>query len=306
MAFQRIVSRTLPDGTIARVFPFHISLEGLESNLICREEEDYAVVDKLMFVSAWACNTLIIIEIVMSSHGHIGLLAPSLEHARKTAEVLKQKCSMYLAYKYNERHVLRDTEAYVQLLENDWHVRNVLAYIPRNIVETGIRIEDYPWCGFRGMFTQGSCADGVKAVSALTRREKEMLFHTHADLSRVPWKLDRADRLVPASCCDWQYLESAFLGDQAFFLKTIGSVNCAEMEQTLLNAQRRWRPDAEFLLTANDVAGRWFQKSPAELTLEQKSRLIPYLYRCYRTSVSQLARCLKTNPEFVSEMIRKR
>lgn len=234
MPFQRIVDRVLPDGTLSRVYPFHISLEGLESNLLCREEEDYAVVDKLMFVSAWTCNTLIIIEIVMSSHGHIGLLAPSLLHAERTAEVLKQKCSMYLAHKYNEHSVLRKTDAFVQMCENDWHVRNTLAYIPRNIIETGMRIEDYPWYGYRGMFTKGSRADGVKAVASLTRREKEALFHTHADLSRVPWLLDRADRLVPASCCDWEYLESAFLGDQAFFLKTIGTVNCAEMEQKLV------------------------------------------------------------------------
>lgn len=306
MPFQRIVTRVLPDGTSRRVYPFHISLEGLEKNLLCREEEDYDVVEKLMFVSAMESNCLIVIYIVMSNHGHTCVLAPAWENAAQLAEKLKKRCSMFIAGKYDEHQVLARTSACIQLLDSDWYVRNTLAYIPRNAKDTGQRIEDYPWSGYRGMFVGGKSTDGVRAVSGLTRREKEALFHTHAKLDRVPWLLDRDDRLVPASCCDWEYLESAFAHDQTFFLKTIGAINPAEMEQKLVLNLRNRQNDSAFRLTVSDLSDRWFQKTPAELTLEQKTRLVPYLYRSYRTTVPQLARCLIEDPETIRRMVRKK
>ena len=66
MAFQRIVTRVLPDGTTRKVYPFHISLEGMESTLLCRDDEDYDQLEKCIYVSAWKGNCLVIIEIVMS------------------------------------------------------------------------------------------------------------------------------------------------------------------------------------------------------------------------------------------------
>lgn len=306
MAFQRIVSRTLPDGNTAKVYPFHLSLEGLEDNLLCRDEEDYDVVEKFMFVSAWESNVLVIDHVVMSSHGHAGVLAPSMQHVERMSATLKQRCSMYIADKYGEHHMLRGTSADIQLLDTDWYVRNVLAYIPRNVVELGIKVEEYPWCGYRAMFTGGVSRAGVRAVSSLSRREKEALLHTHADLSRVPWQLDCNGHLVPSTCLDWQYLEAAFGNDQAFFLKAIGTVNCAEMEQKLVTNLRKWRPDSSFLLTVNELADRWFQKRPFELSPDQKTRLVPYLYRCYRTSVPQLARCMRMDREEVERILRPR
>ena len=306
MTFQRIVTRTLPDGTISKVFPFHISLEGLENNLLCRDEEDYDVVEKTLFVSAWEANCIVVIHIIMSNHGHACVLAPTWEHAYKLSESLKKRCSMFIADKYNEHNVLSRTSACIQLLDSEWYVRNTLAYIPRNAKDTGQRIEDYPWSGYRGMFVGGKSADGIRKVAALTRREKESLFHTHANLDRVPWLLDRNGHLVPASCCDWEYLESAFGNDETFFLKTIGTVNAAEMEQKLILNLKERQTDSAFILTVSDISGRWFQRTLAELTLEQKTRLLPYLFRSYRTSVSQLARCLKEDPATVERIIRKR
>ena len=303
MAFQRVVERKLPGGETARVYPFHISLEGLEGDMLCREEEDYDVVERLMFTSAWKCNVLIVMHVVMSNHGHLGVLARGLESVRELAECLKQKCGMFLRAKYGVRKALKETSADIQLLDTDRYVRNAFAYIAHNVADTGRRLEDYPWCSYRGMFTNGSLAAGVKSVRSLTRREREYLFHTHEKLSDVPWLLDRNDRLIPASCCDWQYLESAFNHDQTFFLKCIGQVNRAEMDQLLIENHHRYRSDAEFIPTVNEIADRWFNKTVFLLAPEQKTRLIPYLYRCYRTSTPQLARCLQMSREEVGRIL---
>ena len=305
MPFPKSVTRTLPDGRKATVYPFHVSLEGLQSNLLCRELEDYDVIEKLMFVSAWTANVIVITHVVMSSHGHMAVLAPNMQQVKEMADTLKQRASMFIAKKYNEHNVLMRTSADIQLLDNEWYIRNTLAYIPRNVIELGQRPEDYLWCSHRAMFADRSQHNGVRSVAALTRREKEALFHTHADLSRVPWQLDLNGHLIPATCVDADYLEQAFNNDQAFYLKTIGGLNCAEMEQKLVTNLRRWRPDADFLPTVNEISSRWFQKLPHELSLEQKTRLVPYLYHSYKTSIPQLARCMRMDRSDVKSILRR-
>ena len=130
MAFERVVSRKLPDGTVQKVYPFHISLEGMESVLLCRDDEDYDHLEKSFYVSAWVNNCLVIIEITMSNHGHAGVLATDLESAIRLGEYAKKRHSQYLSWKYHETAVLARAHVDVQYLDTDWYVRNALAYIP--------------------------------------------------------------------------------------------------------------------------------------------------------------------------------
>jgi hypothetical protein len=154
------------------------------------------------------------------------------------------------------------------------------------------------------MFVQGKVQVTGRPVSALTRREKESIFHTHEDLSQVPWILNLDDGLEPASACDYDYLESAFAHDQTFFLKTIGSLNEEEMRQKLLLNKRRKLADKEFLPVIDEMAGRWFSKSIASLTPENKARMLKYLNRSYRTTPSQLARCLQMTYDDITFLLK--
>ena len=182
MAFQRTPTRQLPDGSISKVYPFHISLEGMESNLLCRDEEDYDHLEKSFYLSAWKNNCLVVMEIAMSNHGHFAVLAISLALARKVGELIKKRHSQYISWKYNEKSILRRSDINVQYLDNEWYVRNALAYIPRNALDTGCRIEDYRWSGYRGMFVNGKCPVNCRKVSEMSRREREALFRSHENI----------------------------------------------------------------------------------------------------------------------------
>ena len=70
---------------------------------------------------------------------------------------------------------------------------------------------------------------GVKPVSMLNKRERETIMHTGDILKNVPWMLDEDGGLAPESFCDAAYLEQAFSYDSAFWLKTIGALNSAEI-----------------------------------------------------------------------------
>lgn len=303
MAFQRIVTRVLPDGTTRKVYPFHISLEGMESSLLCRDDEDYDQLEKCIYVSAWKGNCLVIIEIVMSNHGHCSVLAEDMESAYRVGMLIKKRHSQYLAWKYNEKGILARTELSVKYLDSDWYVRNALSYIPRNAIDAGARVEDYRWSAYRGMFTGGRCPAALRRVADLSQRERSSLFHTHEDLGNVPWLLNADGGIEPASACDWQYLESAFNNDQAFFLKTIGTVNQAQMRQMLVISGRKRQTDTEMLAIVKNLADKWYGKTLMELTPEMKARILPYLYRSYHTTIPQLARCLGMPRDVVATLL---
>ena len=295
----------MPDGRIQKLYPFHISLEGMESVLLCRDDEDYDHLEKSYYLSAWKNGCQVISEIAMSNHGHTAILASGIEQARRTGEHIKKRHSQYLSWKYNETGILARSDINVQYLDNDWYVRNALAYIPRNAADAGVRIEDYRWSSYRGMFVGGRCPAGTRRVADLTRREQIRLFRTHEELSGVPWVLNDDDSIEPASACCYQYLECAFDNDQAFFLKTIGSVNPAEMQQLLVVNGRIRHTDSEMLAIISRLADKWYHQTVVELTPEQKARILPYLYRSYRTGISQLARCLQMSRELVIRLLSK-
>ena len=302
MAFQRIVTRKLPNGQSGKVYPFHLSLEGMESVTLCQDEEDYDHLEKSYYLACWKSNCLPIIGIAMSNHGHLALLAEELGAAKKTGTLIKKRHSQYLSWKYNESGVLGRADVNIQYLDSDWYVRNALAYIPRNALDTGCRIEDYKWSGYRGMFVEGACPAGVRKVSELSRREREALLRTHEDLSQVPWIVNADGCVEPVSACDHLYLESAFNNDPAFFLKTLGTLNPTEMQQKLVENGRRRQTDMELLAILTNLADKWYHRAATDLTPEMKARLLPYLYRCYRTNIPQLARCLQMPRDLVREL----
>jgi len=278
-------------------------MEGLQSNLLCRDEEDYDVIEKLLFVSAWQCNVIVVIHIVMSSHAHLCVLSPGEREVEQLGKTIKQKCSMYISKKYKERNILKRTRVDIQYLDDDRYVRNVLTYIPRNILDVRCRIEEYPWSSHRAMFSPESKSSFRTMVKTLSRREKEEVFHSHADLSNVPWALDENGHLDYRTCCDWVYLESAFFHEQIFFMRSIGQVSSAEMKQKLIINHHERKTDIDFYASISDVAGRWFNRTLAQLSIEQKARLIPYSYRSFRTNVNQLARCFKLERDKVRRIL---
>ena len=303
---KQFVWRTLPSGFSARVTPFHISMEGMEKVILCRDEKDYDAMVKIICVAARRCNTIVVIYTVVSNHSHIAVLACSQSDADRYGQEVKRMYSMWFSRRYGERSALRHTDVKALWLDSDWYVRNALAYIPRNALDNGCSVSGYKWSSYRAVFQSAvSLRPGFRKVSELRKREREQIMHTGDDLSDVPWLIDENGELDPGSFCDVRFLEQAFNNDPAFFLKTIGGQNAAELHQKLIDQPRKMLTDAEFLLSVNDVCQRWFQKSLQELPIEKKARIIPYLWRTMRTTVPQLARTFGLERDMIASFLGK-
>lgn len=303
---ERIVRRALPDGSLALVYPFHISLEGMENCILCRDEEDYDAMVKIIAVAARRKNVIVIIYAVVSNHCHVAVLARTQEAADSFGEEIKRVYSMWFSRKYSERRAMRNVDVRAILLDSNWYVRNALAYIPRNALDNGCNINEYQWSGYGAMFrAKRSYPDG-RRVTELSDKSKRDLLHTGDDLSGVPWLLDAQDHLIPGSFCDHSYLEQVFENEQSFFLKTLGGQNSAELGQKLVELPRKMLPDSEFYKNVNEISNRWFQADISALPLEKKIRLLLYVFRTSKTTVPQLARAFELSRQQVSAILKPR
>ncbi|MBO4535728.1 MAG: hypothetical protein J5702_00830 [Bacteroidales bacterium] len=279
-------------------------MEGLEKSILCRDEQDYDAMVKILAVCARRKNVLIIVYAVVSNHSHVAVLAAGHKEADAFGQEAKRMYSMWFTRRYGEQRILRKTDVKAIALDSDWYIRNALAYILRNALDNGYNVNEYQWSGYRAMFGTGDKKEAAgRSVAKLTKMERRSLMHTGDKLDDVRWQLDSEGRLLPSSICDHEYLEQAFEHDQAFFLKTIGGQNAAEMKQKLVDNPRTMLPDSEFFKAANETALRWFQADLSQLSLNQKARIIPYIRRTMHTTIPQLARTFGLKRDAIAKIL---
>lgn len=296
------VSRVLPDGSRKLVRPYHISMEGRESIIICRDDEDYDVMVKTIAVGCRRKNVIVVIYAVVSNHFHIAALAEDQASAYAAAAEIKRVYSMWLRGRYGIVCALDKADVQAIPIETNNHARNVLAYIPSNALDNKCNVNEYPWSGFRAMF----CADihsGCTPVASLSKRICQDVMHTNMSLKDVPWLLDPECHLVPRSFCDWQYLEQAFEHDPAYWMRTVGGVNSAQMREILIDGTRELKPDTEVRKTVDELCQKWFGTAIGDASLEQRGKLMYYFFRMKRTTVSQMARVFEMEQDRVRRML---
>lgn len=303
--FERNPYRELPDGTVAKVYPFHISLEGLESKILCWEESDYDAFVKIICICARRMNVILVIYAVVSNHIHCIVLAAGQSEADRFANEVKRMYPMYFCRKYSEKEILKGVDVSAVYLYSDYYLRNAIAYVVRNAMDNGAKsIHLYKWTGYPALFCGGMPGSHLtRRVSELSRREKRSTMHTDDDLSDVRWLLNADNELEPAAICDWRYAEKAFGDDQSFFLRLVGSVNTAEMQSTLVDGPRIKRPDTVFLNSVNDISQRWFQEEVRSLPVDKKARLMLYVTHSFRTDPAQLARVFEMSRGEVARLL---
>lgn len=305
MAFVKSIVREMPNGSARYVYPFHLSMEGLEKAIICRDNEDYDILVKYIFLCARRKNVIVVTYVVVSNHLHVILLAENVVAAIEFGNEIRRRYAMWFTHKWHERKLYQKRCVDVQFLDTDYYLRNAIAYVFRNALDNGGSIIDYPWSGYRALFCGGKSKVPTRSVASLTKREREEIFHTNDCLADVNWRINTNGELEPVSCCDYVYAESAFNNSQSFLFKAIGTVNQAQMQQQLVDNPRVRMLDEDFFKHLSMLSDRWFSKPIAELSLEQKTRLIPYVYRTTNTYAKQLARGFGLDPAKISEILQQ-
>lgn len=304
MKFERCPFVEMPDGKIVRMYPFHISMEGMESKILFKDDDDYDSFIKILFVIAYKKMNSVVEYCVVSNHAHYVILSDSYYSAAGFGDEAKRIYSMHFNKKYRETGILRRCNTHCVLLDSDRYLRNALAYDLRNALDNGAEnINEYKWSSFRAVFCNGNIQVPTQNVCNLTRDEIRRIMHTHNALKDVDWVLNINNELEPASTCNWKYFENAFLNDNIFFLKTLGLLNTAELKQQLIYNPKERKKDQDMLICVNDISHKWYQLGLNELPIEKKARLLLFVYRSYRTTPNQMARVFELSREKVLSLL---
>lgn len=275
----------------------------MRKTLLCKEDEDYDCFVKYIFVCALRCNVIVVSYAVVSNHAHILVLSPDKTSCYRLGDDLKRIYGMYFTQNHHEESPMAGNRVLPLEIRSDKHLRNVMAYIPRNAEDNGGQISEYPWSSISAYFQgRDGYAPGRK-VSRMPTREAKRVFRTNMSLKRLPWEVDGNGDLIPASACDHRYLEEAFLHDEAFFLRLIGSVNVSEMQETLVAAPRTRLRDSEFRREAENLSQDWFKVRLSDLSREKKVRLIVHMDRIRRCGIPQLARIFGMEREEIAQLL---
>ena len=301
--FERNPIREFPNGNIGRAYPFHISLEGIETKVLCRDDGDYDVFVKIICICALRKNCILLVYAVVSNHAHATVLALSQGDADAYANEIKRMYAMYFSRKYSDLSVMRGVDAKSIYIHSDYYLRNAIAYDIRNAVDNGAKqIADYNWTSFSAYFRDHSSIMGRKAAS-LSKRERRRIMHTDDIITDESWLLDENDMIIPHSICNYKYVEGAFNNDSAYFMKMIGVVDKAEMTQSLIIAPRVKVTDGELLKYAEEVSERFFKTKIHNLSIDKKTRIITYVFHTRKTDLSQLSRIFELNREYLSRLL---
>jgi putative transposase len=303
--FERIVTMTLPDGRRCRLYPFHVCIKGVSDAILCRDDEDFDVFVKYIHICAWRKNVLVVVYIVMSNHVHVTILAPDQETADAFAVEIKRMFSMFFAWKYGRNKVLKYVDDSAFYLDTNSYLRNSVAYTLKNSLDAGCKVDQYEWSAYKAVFPSVVPA-GLMPVSRLSSREAERIFHTNMDISSTGWKIDDKNRLDPSSACVTSYAEAAFNNDISFFYRALGVTDNAIMAARFMDGPRTRLNDQDFFRLVTDTAERWFSKKVDELSLENKTRLVPYIYHVTKTTPAQIARGLGLEKAMVERLVKPR
>lgn len=274
----------------------------MRKTLLCKEDEDYDCFVKYIFVCALRCNVIVVSYAVVSNHAHILVLSPDKTSCYRLGDDLKRIYGMYFTQNHHEESPMAGNKVIPFEIRSDRHLRNAMAYIPRNAEDNGGHISEYRWSSFNAYFSRAEECRG-RRVRTLSTRETKRTFRTNLSLKKVPWEIDGAGSLIPASACDHRYLEDAFLNNEAFFLRLVGSVNVSEMQEMLILAPRMKLRDSEFRKEAENLCQEWFQTRLSEISRDKKIRLIVHLDRTRHCSIPQLARVFGLDREDLTQLL---
>lgn len=301
--FELAPYKELPDGTVARVYPYHLCFEGKDDAVLFRDGEDYDVAVKYIALSSFRCVTLLVHYVVVSNHMHIILLAASDSDPAHVADDIKKTYSMWMRRKYGESKALMRLDIKVLALDSIWYLRNAIAYVTRNALDNSRSIGTYLWSAHRAFFAGNAASLDLKKISDFSVRRQRELLHSRTFPDNLRWQLDEALCLEPRSICDTKYVEAAFNNDIVFYMKTVGLVNLPEMKMRLTELSGELQNDTEMYKLVSEISHRWFGFSINQISLIQKARLIPYVRRKMKTTPSQLARVFGLDKERVREIL---
>ena len=284
---------------------YHVCTEGLETEVIMRDDEDFIVARNYMALSSWKTKVFILAFCLMSNHVHILIGAEERKQASDFIRHFKQIYSTYLHNKYGLDNALKGQRESITIISDIKYLRNCIAYILRNAVSAKIcrRVDDYPWSSYSVYFSADTSATGVPITSLQGRSRREIL-KTRMNLDDCPFRVYENGNITVESFVRSDIVHLAFNKSGKLFLYYLGCCNDAQMEYEFANRPLVQANDYDLLSAAEGVAVQRFKgRGIAILTSSEKCSMLKHLFFNYKATVPQLSRIMGLPRELVRKVL---
>jgi REP element-mobilizing transposase RayT len=303
-----IMNKDMKEITLEELYDgdfYHVCTEGLETEVIMRDDEDFIVARNYLALSAWKTKVFIVAFCLMSNHLHTLVGAKNRKDVLDFIRHFKQIYSTYLRNKYGLGHALKGHPECIVAISDIKYLRNCIAYILRNAVSAKIcrKIEEYPWSSYNAYFTTDSNTSRLP-ITSLKGRLRKKLLKTRMNLDDCPYRIDEQGSISVDSFVRTDLVHLIFNRSGRSFLYYLGSCNDAQMEYELASRPLVQANDHDLLSSAEKVAAQRFKgKNIAMLTTGEKCSIIKYLFFNHKSTIPQLSRILGLPRELVRKVL---
>lgn len=284
---------------------YHVCTEGLESDVIMRDDEDFILAINYMALSAWKTEVFILAYCLMSNHVHVLIGARSRSQALKFIRHFKQIYSTYLYNKYGRNNALKGQKESIALISDIKYLRNCIAYILRNPVSAKIcrKVDDYKWSSYGVYFTSDSLG-AQSPITSLKGRARKKILKTRMNIDDCPYCINQDGNIAIESFVRSDWVHLAFSRSGKLFLYHLGCCNDALMEYELVNRPLVLSSDQDLLAAVDVVIAQRFKgKDIALLTTSEKTSMLKYLFFNYKSTIPQLSRVLGLPRDLVRKVL---
>lgn len=284
---------------------YHVCTEGLETEVIMRDDEDFIVARNYLALSAWKTKVFIVAFCLMSNHLHVLVGAKNRKDVLDFIRHFKQIYSTCLRNKYGLGHALKGHPECIVAISDIKYLRNCIAYILRNAVSAKIcrKIEEYPWSSYNAYFTTDSKAAKLP-ITSLKGRLRKKLLRTRMDIADCPYRIDEDGNISISSFVRSDLVHLAFKNSGKQFLYYLGSCNDAQMEYEFASRPLVLSSDQDLLSSAEKVVAQRFKgKTISTLTTMEKCSMLKHLFFNYKTTLPQLSRIMGLPRELVRKVL---
>ncbi len=281
---------------------YHVSSHGLERNDIFKSREDFIAGMNDVAICVLGFDVRIICFCLMSNHFHF-LLYGSLAECRRFSEEYKRKCAMRMRLISGEVHGLKDVEVRIDMVESQDYLENVIAYILRNPVASGMLLMPYhyPWSSASVYFTGGAQQAGLM-LGEMGVRQRYRVLKSRVSLPDS-YVVDGDGMILPSCYVDVETVEKIFRHPSRLLMLMAKRVE-NDVEIKLGMAERVTMTDQEILTQMQELIRKEFNKeSIVQLSMNQRLKLCVLLKRNFGSGVKQIARLTRMEPEVVAKVI---
>lgn len=284
---------------------YHVCTEGLESDVIMRDDEDFIVARNYIALSAWKTKVFIVAFCLMSNHVHVLVASKNRSQALNFIRHFKQIYSTYLYNKYGRNNALKGQAESIALISDIKYLRNCIAYILRNPVSAKVcrKLDEYRWSSYGAYFT--SDPDSQKMpVTSLKGRARKKILKTRMNIDECQYCVDQDGNITVNSFVRSDLVHLAFNRSAKLFLYHLGCCNDAQMEYEFVHRPMVQSSDQDLLSALEVVIAQRFKgKDIALLTTSEKTSMLKYLFFNYKSTIPQLSRVLGLPRELVRKVL---